>query len=112
MKKTTQNLLTRLCVPAHLMGYEYLADAIEMVSEDKNCIHCITKTIYPAIAKKYGVSSGAIERNIRTVVTHSFENMPSELKCELFGCSFFPGKRKPANSHYIATVAQLLEETK
>ena len=51
LEKEVSKLLLDLNVPYHLKGYEYLKTAIIMCYKDRNKLHCITKSIYPAIIK-------------------------------------------------------------
>lgn len=47
------NIFREIGIPAHIMGYRYLRSAIAMVIENPELVKCITKELYPEIAKKY-----------------------------------------------------------
>lgn len=97
-------------VPAHLSGFRYLADAIEMVNKDITCLDRITIQLYPEIAEKHGTIPTRVERAIRVSVENAFDNMTPEIIRTLFGNSLNPMKGKATNGQFIATMALYLRE--
>ena len=55
-------------VPAHIRGYQYLREAIQMSVKDMDMLGSITKTLYPEIAKKYETTPSRVERAIRHAI--------------------------------------------
>lgn len=98
-------LMIELGIPAHLRGYYYLRDAIEMTSQDMELVESVTKLLYPEIAKRYRCSGQKVERAIRNSIEVSWERGNQELIELLFGCSSQKGKKRPTNSEYIVVLA-------
>lgn len=87
------NVMRSMGMKAHLSGYRYLRDAVEVVSENPSALQGMCKVLYPKIAEKYGATPGAVERGIR----HSVVNASHTSK-------LFAGK--PTNAEVIATIAE------
>ncbi len=92
-------------VPAHIMGYHYLRDAIIMSVNDSSMLNGITKILYPEIAKKHKSTSSRVERAIRHAIEVAFTRGNMESIEELFGYTVNSGKGKPTNSEFIALIA-------
>ena len=95
-------------IPAHIKGYQYLRDAIMMSVKDMDMLTCITKVLYPSIAKKYQTTSSRVERAIRHAIEVSWNRGDWDLMEEIFGHSVDIDKAKPTNSEFIVTVADKL----
>lgn len=63
-----QDSLWELGVTENYIGYHYTSYAVYCSIEQPGCLLLVTKWLYPSIAKKYGTSSAAVERNIRTIL--------------------------------------------
>lgn len=63
-----EDVLLAIGVPAGILGFNYIADAVECIDEHGNEIS-ITKHLYPTIAKKNNTAPSKVERAIR----HAFE---------------------------------------
>ena len=94
-------LLNDLRVPAHIAGYDYLSEAIELVSNDHSYLRAVTKRLYPDIAKKYGTTASQVECAIRHAIGKSIDNMSADL-AELGISTGIDGKM--TNSQYIASI--------
>ena len=55
-------------IPAERKGYAYLACAIRFAYEDRELTGALSKELYPAVAERFAVSPGAVERSIRTAI--------------------------------------------
>lgn len=92
--------------PANL-GWKYLTEAIEMVLADSTTLDGLTKVLYPTIAKKYNATSSRVERAIRHGIEGAFQNMPEDVKHEIFGnTTRFRGGA--TNGEFIGTLAELI----
>lgn len=97
-------LLKSLKVNPAAKGYSYLKAGIIMMFEDESCRERITKTFYPAIAKKFGTTSGCVERNIRSVSTRIFnDDENKDLVKDIFGTTRFV-----PNSMFLACLYEYL----
>ena len=92
-------------VPAHILGYHYLRDAIIMAVNDSTVLNGITKILYPEIAKMHKSTSSRVERAIRHAIEVAFSRGNMDTIESLFGYTINAGKGKPTNSEFIALIA-------
>ena len=97
-------------VPAHIKGYHYLKTGIQLVLENPEKIHSITKVLYPEIAKIHGTTSSRVERAIRHAIECTFDHAAPDTIEEFFGNNVPYETGKPTNSHFIATFVEHLSE--
>lgn len=100
-------LLNDLGIPPNLIGYDCLKNAISLCLENDYKKHFMK--LYKDIGLISHKSEKSIDRNIRTVVEISINNMDKELMEELFGYSLSYDRDKPCNSHYIYTIVDYLK---
>lgn len=105
LEKQVTAVIQSIGVPAHIKGYQYLREAIQMTIEDRETNSAITKVLYPTIAKKYQTTPSRVERAIRHAIEVTFSRGPIEPKEEMFGYTIGYGKGKPTNSEFIALIA-------
>ena len=99
------NIIHEIGVPAHIRGYQYLREAIQMSVKDMDMLGSITKTLYPEIAKKYETTPSRVERAIRHAIEVAWNRGRMETLDALFGYTINTGKGKPTNSEFIALIA-------
>ena len=73
-------LLTQLGADLHYIGFRYTEYALLLMGEDEQCIHSVTKCLYPEIARRYQTSCHAVERNIRTLSQVAWKSEPGLLQ--------------------------------
>lgn len=95
------DLLYRLGLTANYTGFFRISYAIFLSVENPQRLALVTKWLYPEVAKHYGTTWQAVERNIRAAVTLIW-NHRSPLLPELFGVPLPP---KPRNAKFLAVVA-------
>lgn len=82
-------------------GYRLLVDAVLMVLDHPNDILMVTKDIYPALAKKYSITSKNVERAIRSAIESAWNHAGFEAlerHCpELINAN----RDKPTNKEFI-----------
>lgn len=105
MDREITELIHEVGVPAHIMGYRYVQDAIAMAIEDMSVMHHVTKHMYPAIAKKYKTTPSKVERAIRHAIELAWSRGNVDIHEKLFGYTINADKGKPSNSEFIAIVA-------
>lgn len=105
LEKDVTDMIHEIGVPAHIKGYQYLRDAIQMSVEDMDMLGSITKTLYPTIAAKYQTTSSRVERAIRHAIEVAWNRGRMETLDALFGYTINTGKGKPTNSEFIALIA-------
>ncbi len=92
-------------IPAHIKGYNYLRDSIILAIKDSEVINCITKILYPTIAKMYQTTPSRVERAIRHAIEVAWNRGNTDTLNDLFGYTISNGKGKPTNSEFIALIA-------
>ncbi len=105
LEKDVTDMIHEIGVPAHIKGYQYLRDAIQMSVNDMEILGAITKTLYPTIAMKYQTTSSRVERAIRHAIEVAWNRGRMETLDALFGYTINTGKGKPTNSEFIALIA-------
>jgi len=58
------NIMHEIGVPAHIKGYIFLREAINMVVNDIDLLSAVTKELYPLIGKKINTTASRVERAI------------------------------------------------
>lgn len=102
------NIIHEIGVPAHIKGYHYLREAINMVYKDVEILGSITKVLYPKIADKYNTTPSRVERAIRHAIEVAWGRGNVDAIRSVFGYTVSVGKAKPTNSEFIAMVADKL----
>lgn len=102
------NIIHELGVPAHIKGYQYLREAIIMVTKDIDVINQITKQLYPEIARKYKTTPSRVERAIRHAIEVAWARGQADAVENIFGYTISAAKGKPTNSEFIAMIADKL----
>ncbi len=100
-----EELLRRLGITGQLKGFFYGIRMIERVEKDPAAITLITKCLYPEVAKQFGVSAGAVERNLRTVIRACWEKTNHDFLDEIAKTHL---TRKPTNSEFLDMAAAYL----
>ena len=94
----TTRMLHELGVPAHIKGYNYLRDVL----------NCITKVLYPTIAKQHDSTPSRVERAIRHAIEVAWSRGDIQTLTYYFGSTVDKFKGKPTNSEFIALLADRL----
>ena len=92
--------------PANL-GWKYLTEAITMVLADPTALDRVTKTIYYEVGKRFNTTPISVERAIRFAIVAAFDNMPEDVKYEIFG-NTTRRDGKVTNSEFIGTLAEVI----
>ncbi len=101
-------IIHQMGVPAHVKGYQYLRDAILMVTKEINLMGAVTKELYPMIAEKYNTTASRVERAIRHAIELAWDRGNVELMNRYFGYTINIERGKPTNSEFIAMIADKL----
>ena len=102
------SMLHEMGVPAHIKGYLYLRESINMVYNDIELLGSITKVLYPDVAKKYKTTASRVERAIRHAIEVAWNRGNIEAISNIFGYTVSVSKSKPTNSEFIAMIADKL----
>lgn len=116
VQQTNDNTLTsqitsvihEIGVPAHIMGYRYLKDAISLAITDPDSITAITKIIYPEVASKNHTTPSRVERAIRHAIEVAWSRGNMDVLNHFFGYTVSADSGRPTNSEFIALVADYI----
>ena len=95
-------------MPAHIKGYMFAREAINMVVNDIGLLSGITKELYPLLGEKYNTTASRVERAIRHAIDVAWSRGQVETINKIFGYTINNEKGKPTNSEFIAMVADKL----
>ncbi len=105
LDSTITAIIKEIGVPAHIKGYSYLREAIQMVFEDIELLGSVTKILYPEIAKKFNTTPSRVERAIRHAIEVAWNRGNYESISSMFGYTVHHLKSKLTNSEFIAMIA-------
>jgi len=108
LEQKISDLLQELGIPANIRGYQYLREAIALVTGELQLLKSITKILYPKIAKQYESTPSRVERAIRHAIEVAWARGNMEAINRLFGHTVDYRRGKPTNSEFIAKVADRL----
>lgn len=99
------NLFLTLGIPAHIKGYQYLREAVRMVSEDRSLLSRITKELYPSVARRFSTSASKVERAMRHAIEVAWNRGRIDAVNSLYGYRVFTPEDKPTNGEFIAVIS-------
>lgn len=102
---TITTIIKEIGVPAHIKGYAFLREAIQMVYTDVDLLGSVTKVLYPDIAKNFNTTPSRVERAIRHAIEVAWNRGNYEVISKMFGYTVHHLKSKPTNSEFIAMIA-------
>jgi len=103
--KRISEIFMTVGIPAHIKGYQFLREAIKLTIEQPSIINCITKQLYPSIAKKFDTSPSKVERAIRHAIEVGWARGKIENINNIFGVKVYGQHDRPTNGEFIALVA-------
>lgn len=101
-------IIHQVGIPAHIKGYHYLRTAIMLSVNNDEMINCITKLLYPTVAKRYQTTSSRVERAIRHAIEIAWDRGDIDVLTRIFSYTVHTTKGKPTNSEFIALIADHL----
>lgn len=102
------DIIHQIGIPAHIKGYHYLREAITLSVNDAEMLECVTKQLYPTVAKRFSTTASRVERAIRHAIEIAWDRGDLEVINQLFGYTVNSGKGKPTNSEFIALITDKL----
>ena len=80
---STTEMLLRLGITANYKGFLYLISAVEMCLADEECLHLVTKQVYPQVAPGYHMNkthwntvtlnAGLDDDALNGMIAHSYD---------------------------------------
>lgn len=101
-------VLHEIGVPAHIRGYLYIRESIKIVYYNIDVLGCITKILYPEVARKFNTTASRVERAIRHAIEVAWIRGNVDAISDIFSYTISYHKTKPTNSEFIAMIADRL----
>ncbi|MDR3313796.1 MAG: sporulation transcription factor Spo0A [Oscillospiraceae bacterium] len=108
LEMMVSEIMHQVGVPAHIKGYQYLREAIILSIEDTEMISCVTKVLYPTVAKTFKTTPSRVERAIRHAIEVAWDRGDIDVLSSYFGYTIQNSRGKPTNSEFIAMIADKL----
>lgn len=100
------SLLGQVSMPPNINGYQYLREAVNLVSVDVSLLRGITNKLYPMLAETFASTPSRVERSIRHAIETTFNKGNMDALFRFFGNTMDPQKGKPTNGEFIAMLAE------
>lgn len=85
------------------LGFRFLIDAVELVTENEDLLLSVCSKLYPAIAEMHHTTPDNVERNIRTVINACWERGNRPLLEKIFP---YPLSARPSSGELIDALAE------
>lgn len=108
-EKLVSDILLRLGISESISGSQHLKRAIVLAVENEEMMYSVTRLIYPKIAQEFGTTPSVVERRIRRAIAAAWEKSDSSVLESYFGHTIDLARGKPANSEFIAMVADRIK---
>lgn len=104
------DVLKRIGIPCHLLGYHYIQDAVRISISDPMKFSKFATIVYGDVASKNKTSPTRVERAIRHAIDVAFKCGDIDEIYKLFGSSYSKNRGKPTNKEFIAMITELIKE--
>ncbi|MGN1201232.1 MAG: sporulation initiation factor Spo0A C-terminal domain-containing protein [Candidatus Caccovivens sp.] len=109
IEKIVKLTLIRIGVKCDLIGFSYLAKAIEYAIAEPMQVYNL-KGLFADVAKFYGVKNPfRVEANIQNAITFTYNNKGFDVLNKLFGMEVVKKGYKPTSAEVIKLVAEYYE---
>ena len=110
IRTKTAAILRELGIPAHLAGYLYLVEAVQLAVTLPERPPRLTVDLYRGVALRYRTTTSAVERAIRHAIETGCSRCDLDTFTYYFGNTVSPQRGKPSNSELIARVVNLVKQ--
>lgn len=101
--------LKTIGIPVALEGYRCVVSAVRYAVEHQALKNSITTSMYPTIAKEFGISKSSVERRMRYAIEFVFDNTDPDVLKEYFGSTISTKSGKMTNGRFIMAVAEYIK---
>ena len=101
----TTYLMLKAGFQARHRGYRYLREAVWIAYKDPEVLVCVTKSLYPEIARRFDTTDQNVERSIRNVIELVWLEGNAETLKAIFGDLFSREGERPTNLDVIQILA-------
>lgn len=108
LRREVTSIMKECGIPANILGFNYLRDAIMISIKEPAMVNFITKKLYPEIAEIYGTTQNRVERAMRHAIELAWKRGNAETLKVYFGCTTKSKTGRPTNSEFIAMISDFL----
>lgn len=108
INRRISNIFITIGIPPHIKGYQYLRCAIKICVQKTEIISCITKCLYPDVAKQFNTTPSKVERAIRHAIEVCWNRGKIDAINNFFGSTIFTKYDRPTNGEFIALITDKL----
>lgn len=105
-----RQILLELGSPDHLLGHDYVVQAVLLVIHDRMYINNITFGLYPQLAARFDTTASRVERAIRHLVEVTWSRGDWDVLGRYFGNTVSAEKGKPTNGEFIARLSNIVKQ--
>lgn len=105
MEMVVTETMHEIGVPASLLGYRYIREAVLLLISNRNAIKYFSKAILTEVARKHDTTYSRVERAIRHAIEVAWERGDVDTLHKYFGSTISDLRGKPTNKEFIAMIA-------
>ncbi|MEI3210008.1 MAG: sporulation initiation factor Spo0A C-terminal domain-containing protein [Lachnospiraceae bacterium] len=109
LENRVTDMIHEIGIPAHIKGYHFLRDAIIMAVEDMDVLNAMHKSAVSDSCQDASDNSKPHKRAIRHAIEVTWSRGKLDTLDHLFGYPVSTGKGKPADSEFIALIADTIQ---
>lgn len=109
-ERLVREILLELGSPEHLLGHDYVVQAVLLVVHDRMYINNITFGLYPQLAARFDTTAARVERAIRHLIEVTWARGDWDVLSRYFGNTISPDKGKPTNGEFIARLSNVVKQ--
>lgn len=99
------NIFISLGIPAHIIGFHFLREAVKIAMGNYSMVCSITKELYPQVAVRFNTNPYKVERGIRHAIEVAWNKGKITNINSIFGMRVYDANEKPSNGELIALLA-------
>lgn len=105
VEQKVTDILNKLGVPTHLLGYQYVREAIIICINDDSMRSKMTTRLYPAIGQKFGAKGTRVRQAIVHAIEACMNNGDLDVIEEYFDGAISSETGQPSNGTFILRIA-------
>lgn len=103
------DILRDIGIPANVLGYEYLREAVIAAITNRKDAMQTTKWLYPTVAKKFDTTGPRVERAMRHAVEVAFDRANYDALVRYFGNTVNAKTGRLTNTEFIFGIADYIK---
>ena len=103
-----RGMLHALGVPPRLSAWRFLPETVALTVVHPPLLDDLSHGLYPLIARRHGMTPGAVERSLRLAIESTWSRGELERLERFFGSSVDPDRGKPTNREFLCRLQERL----